>query len=101
MDLGSVFDEIQRCSHAEFPKPTTRTGRPFQGPPFRYSLEWRRSPRYWAIPGHVGRTGTLVRPVAMTTFSDRQVPLLVVVSHVLSTHSTRCTVSPKCGRRAK
>ena len=28
------------CSHAELPKPTTRTGRPFHRSPLRYPLEW-------------------------------------------------------------
>jgi hypothetical protein len=36
---GTAFDKVDACSQAELPKPTTSTGRSFQGSPFRYSLE--------------------------------------------------------------
>ena len=74
MDLGTAFDEVQRLFAGRVPEPDHEHGPTVPRVPLRYSLEWRRSPRYRSIPGQVGRTGTRVRPVATTTLSDRQVP---------------------------
>ena len=87
------------CSQAEFPKPTTRTGRPFQASPLRYSLECSTCPRKSAMPGQVGRTGVRAAPVATTTDRARHSRSGVVATHASSRRSRRVTGWPYRGSR--
>jgi hypothetical protein len=49
------------------------------------------------MPGHVGRTGRLVAPVAITTLLERHSRCDVTATHPPSTCSSRRTSEPKCG----
>ncbi len=50
-----------------FPAPTTRTSFPAYGSGLRYARAWINSPPYASTPGHSGRRGVWLKPVATTT----------------------------------